>query len=72
MTKEEIREWEESSITLAFFDQVKLHRDDADAQVHNCLESQSGVTDAAIFNAAMVKLEEVLDIPRRMKEELDG
>jgi hypothetical protein len=68
--KQEVLDWVGEPMTIEFFERVKLHIVDADANVHRALEEVQ-YEQAALHNAGMVQLEEVMDIPQRMINEDD-
>lgn len=68
----DIREWEDAKITKDFFEIVRnlMEREDAIVHKHLRVESfnQDSFYQAALANAGMEQLQEILDIPERMKE----
>ena len=64
---EEVRDWLLSPVTQEFFSYVDLHYTDMDISVHKSLEAGE-LENAALCNAAMRQIEEIKDIPSRMKE----
>lgn len=60
-TKEDVRSWKDDPITQEFFALVSLLIEDADKCVHRCLEDNL-LQDAALHNAGMAKLQDVLGI----------
>ena len=71
LSVEDIRDWKESEVTIEFFKLVHELLEDSDRQVHKYLE-QGDLNQSAYYNAGMVQLEEVLDIPEIMKHNLKG
>ena len=65
---DEIRAWEKDPVTIDFFERLKVHHEDADMEVHKSLAAYD-LNNAALHNAGMVMLEEVLDIVYRMIED---
>lgn len=68
----DIREWEDAKITKDFFEIVRnlMEREDASVHKHLRVESfnQDSFYQAALANAGMEQLQEILNIPERMKE----
>lgn len=61
-TVEDVRAWKNDPITKEFFSVILVLVEDADKCVHRCLE-ENDLQDAALHNAGMSKLKDVLDIP---------
>lgn len=68
ITPADIEDWESLEITRMFFEDVRLILEDADIQVHRSLELNQK-EEAALFNAGMTQVQEILEIPGRMKED---
>ena len=69
LTLEDLDDWEHLEITRLFFEYVKVLLEDADNHVHSCLE-ENKKEEAALFNAGMVQIKEIMDIPERMKDDI--
>ena len=62
MKVEDVKMWLQSDVTKEMFDMVATLKDDCDDKIHRHLAKQE-LDQASYFNAAMVQLEEVLEIP---------
>ena len=69
LTPDDIRSWQKLEVTKLFFTYLDVHIQDADSQVHLLLE-KAEPHQASLTNAGMVQLQEVVDIPDRMGEDL--
>jgi hypothetical protein len=69
ITVEDIKEWRDLEVTCLFFEYVKVHLEDDDNRVHGSLENNLK-DEAALFNAGMSRLHDVMEIPERMIEDL--
>ena len=70
ITPEDIKDWETLEVTRLFFSYVNVHLEDADRLVHTCL-GQNQKDEAALHNAGMVQIQEIIAIPESMKEDLE-
>ena len=66
----DVEAWLEDERTKYFFGMVKLELAECDKQVHEALLDNQP-TPAMIENAGKMQLEEVLDLPRLMKEQCE-
>ena len=69
LTPDDIKSWQKLEVTKLFFTYLDVHIQDADSQVHLLLEGNEK-EQAALANAGKTQLEEVVDIPNRMVEDM--
>jgi hypothetical protein len=69
---EDILSWLKHPVTEEFMELVKGIYNDSDSNVHKCLKNPQALQEAALHNAAMDALEEVLNGPKTMIEDRKG
>jgi hypothetical protein len=69
---EDVTDWLGHPVTKEFMNRVKDIYNNNDKSVHKCLKNPHAIQEAALYNAAMDALEEVLDGPQTMIEDLKG
>lgn len=70
VTVDGVRRWQDDSITIMFFEYIKGLIRGCDNAVHRNLMNPGTLQDAALENAALNQLMEVMNIPDNMVEDL--